>query len=142
MQKLFGVFIVCLLLQSCNSNNKNIEVESNELIMYEPSEMTILMRRIYEFNKVVKTQIISKDSLLAFPEEFTNIHTANLTDPSERDDEFKSLAKSFIGFQKTAFSSNSDSTVYQFNQSINACIECHKTRCTGPLPKIKKLLIN
>jgi len=142
MQRVFGVFIVCLLLQSCNSNKKNVGVDSNALIMYEPSEMTILMRRIYEFNKVVKTQIISKDSLSAIPDEFANIHTANLTDPSERDDEFKSLAKSFIGFQKTAFSSNSDSTVYQFNESINACIECHKTRCTGPLPKIRKLLIN
>ena len=142
MHKVFGVFIVCLLLQSCDSNKKKLAVDKDELIMYEPSEMTILMRRIYEFNKVVKTQIISKDSLLAFPEEFANIHTVSLTDPSERDDEFKTLAKSFIGFQKTTFSSKSDSIVYQFNQSINTCIECHKTRCTGPLPKIRKLLIN
>ena len=72
MQKVFGIFIVCFLLQSCNSNNKNIGVESNELIMYEPSEMTILMRRIYEFNKVVKStlerNVLNIVTLKFFPE--------------------------------------------------------------------------
>lgn len=142
MQRIFSIIIICLLLQSCDSKNKNIKVDNSELIMYKPSEMTILMRRIHEYNKVVKNQIINKDSLLAFPDEFTNIYSASLADSTERDDEFVVLAKSFIDFQKMTFSPKSDSTVYNFNQSINTCIECHKTRCPGPIPKIKKLLIN
>lgn len=142
MQRLLGVIIISLLLQACSSKNESIKVESNELVMYEPSEMTILMRRIHEVNKVVKGQIIKKDSLLAFPEEYTELFTAILTDSTARDDDFLKFARSFIDLQKMAFSSYSDSTVYQFNQSINNCVECHRTRCPGPIPEIKKLLIN
>ena len=142
MQKVFSIFIICLLLQSCNWKNRSIEVDSNELVMYEPSEMTMLMRKIHEVNKVVKDQIIKKDSLLIFPEEFTEIFSATLTDSTERDDKFIILARSFIDLQKMAFSSYSDSTVYNFNRSINNCVECHRTRCPGPIPEIKKLLIN
>ena len=142
MQKVFSIFIICLLLQSCNWKNRSIEVDSNELVIYEPSEMTILIRIIHEVNNVVKDKIIKKDSLLIFPEEFTEIFSATLTDSTERDDKFIILARSFIDLQKMAFSSYSDSTVYNFNRSINNCVECHRTRCPGPIPEIKKLLIN
>lgn len=110
--------------------------------MYEPTEMALLMRKMYEVNKVVKTQIINKDSLLSFPEEFLTIHTAILTNNFERDKEFDSLSKQFIDYQKATFASNSDSIVYHYNRSINTCISCHETRCVGPIPKIKKLIIH
>ena len=142
MHKVLNIFIICILLQACISKNKNIDLDGDELIMYEPSEMAILMRGIHEVNKVVKDQIINKDSLLAFPEEFTKIFSATLTDSTERDDEFIVLARSFIDLQKMSYSTYSDSTVYNFNQSINNCVECHKTRCPGPIPEIKKLYIN
>ena len=109
--------------------------------MYEASEMTLLMRGMYEFNKAARVQIIKKDSLLPFPEEFLLIHKAVLTDPSERDKEFDSIAEQFINAQNATFSAKSDSTSYHFNKSINLCISCHETRCTGPIPKIRKLLI-
>ncbi len=141
MNKIIGFFIVCFVLLSCNSNNKK-EVVDNALIIYQPSEMTLLMRKMYEVNKVVKNQIINKDSLITFPEEFSTIHSAVLTDPSERDKEFDSLANQFVKDQKATFFSNSDSAKYHFNKSVNTCITCHETRCTGPIPKIKKLLID
>ena len=142
MQKVLGIFIICLLLQACSTKNKNKVVEREVLVMYEPSEMTILMRGIHEVNKVVKDQIIRKDSLLAFPEEFTKIFSATLTDSTERDDEFVILARSFIDLQKMTYTTYSDSTISNFNRSINNCVECHRTRCPGPIPEIKKLLIN
>ena len=135
-------FLVCsLLLISCVSEKEKQQLADKEPLMYEPSEMALLMRQMYEYNNLVKTQIVKKDSLLAFPDEFLGIHTAVLTDPSERDVEFDSLAKLFIEQQKATFSSQADSAQYHFNNSVNTCIECHKTRCVGPLPKIKKLLI-
>ena len=30
----------------------------------------------------------------------------------------------------------------RYNNAINSCISCHTTECTGPIPRIKKLLIN
>lgn len=126
---------------SCHTNNKEVKIKET-LVMYEASEMALLMRKMYEFNKVTKAHIINKDSLLAFPEEFLLIHTAVLTDPSERDKEFDTIAEQFIHAQKATFSMKSDSTVYYFNRSVNLCISCHETRCIGPIPKIKKLLIH
>ncbi|WP_232829159.1 hypothetical protein [Aureibaculum luteum] len=113
-----------------------------EMKMYEPSEMALLMRQMYEFNKLTKAQIINRERLSAFPEEFVKIHNAIMTDPDERDSEFDSLAVQFVKFQKATYSTKSDSTAYYFNQSVNSCIACHQTRCTGPIPKIKKLIIN
>jgi len=141
MYKTIQRFLICLLIfVSCNSNKKEVKVEQ-EPLMYKPSEMALLMRKMYEVNKVVKAQIINKDSLLSFPEEFSTIHTAILTDPTERNKEFDSISKQFLLQQKAAFTSNSDSARYHFNKSINSCISCHETRCVGPLPIIKKLLI-
>ncbi|MCK5638257.1 MAG: hypothetical protein KAH67_06060 [Flavobacteriaceae bacterium] len=141
MQKSLWIFFIFLGLLSCKNTDEKPKVANADLQMYEASEMTILMRQMYEVNKVVKNQIINKDSLLDFPDEFKKIHTAVLTDPSERDDEFDILATSFIDLQKETLSINSDSIIYNYNKSINTCIKCHETRCTGPIPKIKKLLI-
>lgn len=142
MQKLVPFLFTALFLFSCAKADKKEKVEVKEMQMYEPSEMALLMRQMYEFNKHTKVQIINKDSLLSFPEEFANIHNAIMTDPSERDSEFDSLAVEFVKFQKATFSAKPDSTAYYFNQSVNSCITCHETRCTGPIPKIKKLIIN
>jgi len=141
MQKSLLIFFIFLGLLSCKNGDEKPKVSNADLQMYEASEMTILMRQMYEVNKVVKNQIVNKDSLLAFPDDFKRIHTAVLTDPSERDDEFNVLATSFIDLQKETLSINSDSIIINYNKSINTCIKCHETRCTGPIPKIKKLLI-
>ena len=142
MANKFLAFLIIVLLNSCDTFSKKENVELEEMQMYEPTEMALLMRRMYEFNKLTKSQIVNKDSLTAFPEEFADIHRAIMTDPDDRDAEFDSLANRFINFQKAAYSTKSDSTAYYFNQSVNSCIACHQTRCTGPIPKIKKLLIN
>ncbi|MBT8385377.1 MAG: hypothetical protein KJO83_06680, partial [Bacteroidia bacterium] len=72
-----AVFITCLLCASCNVDGQKENV-SEEPLMYQPTEMALLMRKMYEVNNVVKIQIINKDSILPFPEEFSNIHTAVL----------------------------------------------------------------
>ena len=141
MKKGIWLLIIGIAMLSCNFVN-NKEQVYKEPVMYQPTEMALLMRKMYEVNKAVKTQILNKDSLLTFPVEFSRIHTAVLTNPSERDNEFDSLAKVFIDHQKATFSSNSDSLVFYFNKSVNTCITCHETRCVGPIPKIKKLLIH
>ncbi len=141
MKKGIGLLIICMVMLSCNLANKKEQVYQ-EPVMYKPTEMALLMRKMYEVNNLIKTQIINKDSLLSFPQEFSNIHTAVLTKPSDRDIEFDSLAKVFIDHQRATFSTGSDSLVFHFNKSITACISCHESRCVGPIPKIKKLLIH
>ena len=141
MHRISYFFTLLFLIASCDTNKKEVKIEEAP-VMYEASEMALLMRGMYEFNKAARAQIINKDSLLPFPEEFLLIHKAVLTDPSERDKEFDTIAEQFINAQKATFSAKSDSTLYHFNKSVNLCISCHETRCIGPIPKIKKLLIH
>ncbi len=142
MYKIFSVLSICLLLLACNFNAKDKKLtKDKEPLMYKPSEMALLMRKMYEYNKVVKTQILKKDTVLPFPKEFLKIYSATLTDSSDRDTEFDSLAKQFIKYQKRMILVGLDSTVFYYNKSVNTCVSCHETRCTGPIPKIKKLLV-
>ncbi len=140
MKRISYILVVALLAFSCGESKKESKI-TKEPIMYESSEMALLMRSMYEFNKANKVRILKKDSLLWFPENFIKIHTAILTDPNDRDKEFDSLSTEFLSAQKATLLSDKDSVKYHFNTSINLCIACHETRCTGPIPKIKKLLI-
>jgi len=141
MHRIAYFFTLLFLTVSCDTNKKEVKIEEAP-VMYEASEMALLMRGMYEFNKAARAQIINKDSLSPFPESFLLIDNAVLTDPSDRDKEFDIIAEQFINAQKATFSAKSDSTLYHFNKSVNLCISCHETRCIGPIPKIKKLLIH
>ncbi len=140
MKYRYLLFALVFVALACNSTKKEMKVVE-EPVMYEATEMALLMRSMYQYNKTTKSQIINKDNLLPFPEEFLTIHTAVLTDPDERTKEFDSLSSRFLQAQKATFSSKPDSAKYHFNRSINLCISCHETRCVGPIPKIMKLYI-
>ncbi|NOQ91461.1 MAG: hypothetical protein GQ552_01945 [Flavobacteriaceae bacterium] len=138
--KIVYPFLALLFFVSCKTEVKKAEIKE-KLIMYQASEMTELMRGIYEYNKLSKHKIENDQDLFGYPDEFQKISTAKLTDPSDRDTEFDSLAVVFLENQKAAYTFKGDLVKYSYNKSINACISCHQTRCTGPLPKIRKLLI-
>ncbi|MCK0131993.1 hypothetical protein MWU59_10830 [Flavobacteriaceae bacterium F08102] len=110
--------------------------------MYEPSEMALLMRQMHALNEQAKAQIVAGKEVGLYPKELANLHSAAMTDPSERDAEFDSLAVRFLYYQKKAFGPHTEETKVNYNKSIATCIACHQTRCVGPIPKIKKLFID
>ncbi len=131
--------ILCLiLLLGCNFKKEEISKQKYEL--YTPSEMSLLMRQMYAYNSVLRQDILEKDSLLALPDDFLNIHSAELTDPSERDSVFILLSTNYLNMQKEVLSER-DSLKTNFNKTINSCVACHKLHCQGPIPKIKRLFI-
>ena len=73
---------------------------------------------------------------------FFKIHTAELSDFKKRNETFESFSKLFIQAEKELYNPNSEvSETDRFNTVVNLCISCHQTECTGPIPRIKKLLI-
>lgn len=139
MRKIHIGLIIAICFFSCNK--KELKEAETPPLMYEPTEMALLMRQMYAVNKTAKMQIEAAKKVQVLPDEFLNIHTAELTDSTDRNSEFDSLAIKFIEFQKRTFGAYNDSTKVNFNRSINTCVACHETRCVGPIPKIKKLLI-
>lgn len=141
MKNILLVISLCFIGFSCDTSKKEEIVKNAELVMYKPSEMALLMNEMYLFNEKTKEKIIKNEDLGDFPTNFLNIHSAILTDPTDRTVGFESFSKAFLLNQQAVFSANTADKKEQFNVMVNSCVACHKTTCIGPIPKIKKLLI-
>jgi len=140
------IFIILLLVafSSCE-NKKEVTVKTpkkEKLIMYKPSEMTILMREMFEFQEDSKNKIEKGELPLNFPEKFKTIHSAKLSDQFEHDASFKGFTNLYYQNIKSLDNSTKEDARENFNAAIQTCIACHETTCSGPIPRIKKLLIN
>jgi hypothetical protein len=133
---LFSVFLI-----SCQNSDSS---KTNKFVpeMYEVSEMTHLMRSIYKENEVIKNEIISGLAPKYFPTYFLNIFKSKLTDNKPYTENFITYSKVYIDHVRSIYDSVSTiSLKTRYNNSINSCISCHTLECTGPIPRIKKLLI-
>ncbi len=120
---------------SSESNSKNLKFE-----MYEMSEMANLMEQMYVDNQRLKQRIQKGDTIGVFPNHFLQIHNAVMTDKTENDAFFKEQAAQFIKAQELIYKDPKNAKQH-FNDGVNACINCHEVKCSGPIPRIKKLYI-
>ncbi len=142
----FSIYIlfIIFIFFSCQTEKKeNKEPVSNkeELVMYVPSEMTTLMREMFEFQEKSKKQIENGELPLDFPEKFKKIHSAKLSDQFEHDASFQGFTTLYLQDIANLEKSSKKNAKYNFNKAIQTCIACHETTCHGPIPRIKKLLI-
>ncbi|HLV15029.1 MAG TPA: hypothetical protein VKY41_07600 [Xanthomarina sp.] len=139
-------FAICFLffLSSCKHTEESSNSVKEEVVydMYQPSEMANLMNEMYAQNLKLKQDILSGKVPTQFPLDFLKIHTAELSDFKSRNETFQSFSKLFIQTEKEIFNTESELPVEErFNYAVNLCISCHQTECTGPIPRIRKLLI-
>lgn len=144
-------YVICciglIFVFSCNSNSetKTVKEETTQervYDMYEPSEMANLMNQMYAEKLVVKNEIIAGNRPTEFPSDFLNIHTAELSDFKKRNAKFEAFSKLYISAELEVYNADSNIPLEErFNTAVGLCISCHQTECTGPIPRIKKLLI-
>lgn len=139
------LLLSALFIVSCKKENKESctsETTENKdgFEMYEMSEMAALMEQMYVDNERLKARIIKGDTIGKFPQHFTRIHEAVLTDETDKDSFFNEQAANFIKAQELIYQ-DPENAKEHFNNGINACIKCHEVKCGGPIPKIKKLYI-
>ncbi len=140
--------VLCsLFLLSCTSSEKNeVSNEVDEKFvpdMYVASEMTLLMRSMYDVNEDIKKEIQAGNTPSEFPKEFLKIFTAKLTDDKPYNDTFKAFSKVYVDNVRAIFENDNEIPLkIRYNNAINTCISCHTTECVGPIPRIEKLLIN
>lgn len=137
--------LMAVLFVSCNSSEEKDAAKSNKEFvfdMYEPSEMTHLMLSMYDFNEIVKKEILAGNTPDKFPKEFLKIFTAELTDNKPQNEIFKAYSKVYIDNERAIFDQTSEVPLKQrYNNTVNTCISCHTTECVGPISRIEKLLI-
>jgi hypothetical protein len=121
--------------ESCSKSSKDKSFK-----MYQMSEMSTLMEQMYVDNQRLKARIQNGDTIGKFPNHFLKIHQAVMTDSTENDAFFKEQAQQFIKAQELIYQDPKNAKQH-FNDGVNACIQCHEVKCSGPIPKIKKLYI-
>jgi len=138
------VGILLFLSLSCQQKaEQKEEAEAKpELIMYQPSEMANFMNAMYAYNLQLRQQIIDGESPTAMPLDLMELHSAEMSNGHERSAVWNSFVNVFIESQQSIVDTLSNAQLKErYNTAINNCLACHKTECTGPIPKIKKLLI-
>lgn len=132
------------LLFACNSSEEQateVKKEKKTFEMYERSEMAATMLYMFEQNKQLKAKIEAGDTISgSLPEAFNQILEASMTEGHVHDQFFEQHATSFLAYQKELYNSP-ENQKETFNAMVDACITCHEAKCTGPIPKIKKLYI-
>lgn len=149
--RIYSLYIILFssLIFSCNSTKEDKEScskletsnessKSKDLVMYDMSELASLMEQMYVDNKRLKERIEKGEDVGEFPEYFAKIHTAVMTDASDNDAFFQEQAKNFIASQKLIYS-EPEKAKEHYSNAIQACINCHEMKCSGPIPRIKKL---
>jgi cytochrome c556 len=141
------VLLLVICFFSCQKKKQNA-IENNasckkekKFEMYELSEMASLMEQMYAYNLQIKNKIEKGEPLGNYPEFFNKIYTAKFTDSTDKDPFFDANAKAYIAAQKLIYS-DPKNVKKNFNAGVAACVSCHQGKCSGPIPKIKKLYLN
>jgi hypothetical protein len=132
--------ILLLFIFGC-SQKKEEKVIITKSKAYKQSEMAAYMLKMYAVSLENKQLILDGKSPRDFPKDFLKIHTARLTDSTDRDASFKVFSDFYLASFQRVFKTSKDSLKIKHNNAVNSCIACHKTTCIGPIPRIKKLLI-
>ncbi|PZD79595.1 hypothetical protein [Mesonia sp. K7] len=148
MKKSLVTFILLSLL-ACNQSekkeekveNSNVEETQKEAFqMYQMSEMAAFMEKMYADHKRMKAEIMAGQKVDSLNFDLALLYHANMTDSSDNDEAYQQMAQAFAKYEELI---TQDTTPQKenFNQAVNLCIACHQQKCTGPIPRIKKLLI-
>ena len=134
-----------LVFVSCKNEEKVVEEPTQlkiEYDMYQPSEMAGFMNAMYAYNQQLKTQIVAGEIPSTMPLDLLKLHSAQMSNGKSRTETWQSFVNVFISSQEAVVDTLSNRQLKErYNSAINNCLNCHKTECVGPIPKIKKLLI-
>ncbi len=142
--KQFFFILLLIFLSSCSTKKETKEVKKTTNEFYKQSEMAALMLKMYAVNLENKKLILageSSENLTNFSKEFQKIHGAQLTDANDRNASFNAFSDFYLETYQQLFTVDKEALPEAHNNTIMSCIACHKTTCVGPIPKIKKLLI-
>lgn len=141
------VIILSFFIFSCSQTETTKKEESTSAFSdyYEFSEMALLMEQMYEDLAKTKVQILENQEIGNFPDKYTKIHTAKMSEDFERNEEFNRFANLYLQNLKTLHEANPEDMHRPelFNNVVNSCITCHKSDsgCIGPVSRIGKLSI-
>jgi len=146
-----AIFVMAIFASACSDtetsqperktevNKTSVTPKKQSGVLYVPSELALLMRKMYDNMEFAGKQINSgieiSDSLVTG---YETILTAEATNPDEIDSKFYGFANGWLGEIEVL---RNEKSLENYNAIMNACVNCHQSYCPGPIPKIKRLKI-
>ncbi len=105
------------------------------------SELALLMRAMFDDGMRMKAQVQrgeKPDVAVAFEK----IHTAKPTEAGKNaTEEYTAFALSYVQAVKALKEAQPGEAETYYTGMVNACLNCHKAVCPGPVVRIKKMLL-
>lgn len=144
MRKLFClVFLSGLIACKDKSEVKkeeDVTKKDEPFQLYQMSEMAAFMENMYIDHQRIKDEITAGKKVDTLHYDLSKLFYARMTDSTDRDAEYESMAKLYVEYEEQLVG-DSLQQKETYNKAVNMCISCHQKKCTGPIPRIKKLLI-
>lgn len=134
--------IVLVFLLGCKREVKDVGQESEKVFqVYQLSPMSELMERLYAESLVYRNTAMGEgDEIVGDTDYLEKMKTAALTNTHDRDDFFEEHLVNFsVLYNKMREEKPLSKETY--NAMVGSCLECHAIKCSGPVERIKKLII-
>lgn len=136
--------VLTIVFQACTSDKK-VDQDKGPIIMpINPngdSELALMMRDMFEDGLKIKEKIKNGE----VPElimEFEKIHTVEATEPEKQaSTEYKLHGTSYLRAIDALKKAHKDDLEKSYTDMVDACMNCHRALCPGPMVRIKKLYL-
>ncbi len=134
-----SMFIYLTIVLS-NCKGKDAKTSTSKFTMREDSELTLLMRDMFEYYDSLKVNI-EKGEIPENIKDFNEIYSAVSTEPSKAESELYKVMASVYKESADRLKNNEIDMPKAFNLMVDNCMNCHKQMCPGPMVRIKKLYL-
>ncbi len=131
----------CQLVDGDASKKYTAGTDTTDLNPNGSSELSFLMREMYNHALSSRNLALEEKKNEEFPEAFNKIHTAVPTDRFTKNEHFDSFADVYLNSVKSYAATDEANLKLNYNNMVSSCLACHASHCPGPIPKIKKLLL-
>jgi hypothetical protein len=104
--------------------------------------MALMMRQMADNAQKMKDKVEAGEQIDANEFPFIRFHLVEPTDPNVLQPQFYENARLFQQAHKALMSAPANKQKEMYTAYINQCINCHQTYCSGPLKRIRKLVLN
>ena len=131
--KLITTLLIVSGIFACTKQNQS----SDSAEMYEPSELSQMMRDMVTWSKETKRLLLKGEVINDVPKQFYELASQKATRDEHKDVAFQGMVPEYLEALKGI--DRKDSQQYYYDASIQACKTCHAVYCGGPLSIINQL---
>ncbi len=131
------------IVYACSSDKgKDDALANTTMKMTQPSELALLMKEIHVNAKNWRDDLMQGKLPADSTEIYNRIVGSTPTNPNVTGPVFDGFSMNYQGALDGFLEANNiDLAREAYNNMVTACIQCHQSYCTGPIPTIKKLYV-